>query len=132
MSWRINDEEIASVCALTPCQRYEHFIGRVADWGEIWSLRDADGWVLWGNKALEELVPVWPHEEYAKKCAEGEWGGTQPTSIELEAWRKRWIPGMIQDGKKIVVFSTPESNGLVVTPEQLNNDLEKELARLED
>ncbi len=65
----ISDAEFAAVCALPAAERYAHFVKQVADGEEVWSLRNADGWVLSGNEAGDELVPVWPHARYAEACA---------------------------------------------------------------
>jgi hypothetical protein len=49
MSWAVNSREFANVVGLTPAKRYEYFVKRVADWAQVWSLRDDEGWALAGD-----------------------------------------------------------------------------------
>ena len=105
---------------------------RVADWQEIWSLANVEGWVLYGDKSGQELVPVWPHPRFAEACAQGEWSDCEPRLIELDEWLDQWTPGMIEDKRLVVVFPTPDMRSTVVTPERLEADLRAELSLIED
>jgi hypothetical protein len=69
MHKQINQQEQASVLALAPEQRYEHFVKRVADWRELWVLLNKEGLCLLGDEEGHEILPVWPHEVYARVCA---------------------------------------------------------------
>lgn len=131
MAKKINEKEFTSVVHLAAPERYTHFIKRVADRQEVWSLYADGGWALVGDDNGNELVPVWPHEEYAVACAKDKWTGYRPQVIELRAWMKRWIPGMIKDKRNVAVFPTPSMQGVHVSPERLKNDLEAELALIE-
>lgn len=121
----ISDREFASVVALPGRERYRHFIGQVADWKAVWSLRTTEGWVLVGADA-KELVPVWPHRRYAEVCAKD---GHFPECIELEDWLEKWLPGMSKDRRQLAVFPTPAGQGVVVSPERLRDDLLEELKK---
>jgi hypothetical protein len=131
MTWKINAKEISSVLALPAPRRFEYFVKRVADWREVWSLRNEDGWVLASDDSGCELVPVWPHSEYARACANNEWIGTEPYAIDLGAWLDKWTPGMVRDGRKVAVFPSPASKGVVVGPEHLADSIEDELDVIE-
>jgi hypothetical protein len=65
----MHDKEFESVLALSGSERYAYFVKRVADWAELWSLKTEDGWVLAGDDAGHELVPIWPHQRFAMACA---------------------------------------------------------------
>ena len=130
MPWTPNDREIESVLGLATSDRYMHFVRKVADQQELWSLW-SDGWMLASDDAGRELIPVWPHQKYAAVCATGRWEGSAPKAIELKTWLERWIDGAKRDGRLFAVFPTPESRGAVVEPDRLSADIELELTRYE-
>jgi hypothetical protein len=130
MNWTIREKEFESVMRLQAHARYEHFVKKVADWKEIWSLWN-DGWVLMGDPDENETVPVWPHAKYAEAAAVGEWLGYEPRRIPLDDWLDKWTPGMTRDKRKVAVFPTGKGKTVTVDPLRLKTDLEKELSRYE-
>ena len=128
---RIKSQEIESVVNLVGAERYSYFIKKVADSEKLWSLKNKDGWVLASDSDGKQVVPVWSHIEYAKLCMNDEWRDCSPEVINLREWMDRWIPGMIKDKKKVGVFPTIVSKGVVVDPERLHNDLNDELSKIE-
>jgi hypothetical protein len=119
MSNTLSAPEMAAVSALNPQQRMTHLIGRVADWEEIWSLSNADGWVLSQSPTGEEAVPIWPHPDYAKLCAQDKWEHCQPAKIALEDFMAKWIPGLTNDQRLVNVFPTATHSGLFLVPSEL-------------
>lgn len=106
-------------------------VSRVADFGALWSLRGADGWVLAGAPGSMEAVPIWPHPEYARLCAVGDWRGCEATEIKLTDFLENWIPGITKDNRAVAVFPTTAANAVVVSPAQLERMLREELERIE-
>ncbi len=131
MSYRINNKEIESLLTLSGTVRYEHFVKRVADWEEVWSLRDKKGWVLSENDEGVKSIPVWPHPEYAKLCAEESWKGNKPSSIELQEFMENWLPGMETDGVLVAVFPTPSGKSVQVSAAELKQHLLEECEQYE-
>ena len=127
----LSEQELISVLSLSGAKRYSYFIKKVADWEEVWSLRNQDGWILATESSGRELIPVWPHERFAQVCVTGEWQDCEPAVIELSIWMERWIPGIVKDGRQIAVFSTPEDKGVVVQPGQLYTEICKECEQYE-
>lgn len=125
MPYKINAREIEAVQALSPAQRYGHFVRRVADWEEVWSLANGDGWVLMADDEGHELIPVWPHPHYAEALAIGDWAGHQPKPIPLADFLEKWLPGMARDGRRLAVFATREGKGIIVNPLRFKSDLEE-------
>jgi len=123
----INDKQFESVSSLPAAERYSHFVRQVADWQEVWSLRSSDGWVLLGDSEGHEYFPVWPHARYAEAFATDGFAGAQPTSIPLDDWLARCLPGLVSDGFSVAVFPVTPCRGVTVGPEQLRADLEREL-----
>ena len=126
MALKVADAEFAAVSALDATERYAHFVKRVADTEELWSLRAADGWVLAGDPT-RELVPVWPHPRYAAACVSGAWAGSEPAVISLEQWLAEWLPGIARDRRAIAVFPVPGGPGKVAEAERLREDLMREV-----
>ena len=131
MSWTPNENEIQAVLSLEASKRYEHWIKKVADQEEVWSLWHEGGWALAGDDLGRQLVPVWPHSRYAALCAEGAWAGYQPKAITLDAWLDRWIPGIERDQRIVAVFPTPKEKGVPIEPRLLELDLRNELSNYE-
>jgi len=130
MTWQINDREFQQVLMQPGTIRYKYFISHVADWKEVWSLRNQEGWIQAQDHKGTILFPVWPHPRYAQACASGPWEDCRPEVIDLDARLNRWIPGMKRDNRWIAVFPTPQSVAICVSPERLEPDLKAELARL--
>ncbi len=131
MTWILTDDEFRQVVQLPATKRYEHFVKRCADWGEIWGLTGASGWTLAGAPDGRELLPVWPHAGYAQACATGEWEARQPEAISLEKWLETYSPGLEDEGRQVAVFPAPQGAGIAVDPRRLKADLEAELSLLE-
>jgi hypothetical protein len=131
MSYKINDQEFAAVSRLSGRERYGHFIKRVADWEEVWGLRDEEGWAAVGDDEGRSCFPVWPHPRYAEALATGEWATYRAAAIPLGAWLEDWLPGMDEDGVHFAVFPTPALQGVVVSCAELRAHLEHELALYE-
>jgi hypothetical protein len=127
--WNPTAKEIEAIFKLEPAERYEYFIKRVADEGEVWSLRGSAGWVLAADGDGHESVPVWPHRVYAASCATGGWHGCHPASLDLDEWITRWLPGIEKDRRAVAVFPIPSGSGTPVTPSRLRADLEAELTK---
>ncbi len=133
MSKEISDGEFRGVTALTGPERYSHFVRQVADFGEVWSLRTQEGWVSMGTDSGSRSMPVWPHRRFAEVFATGDWSNAKAESIDINAWMERWLPGMSSDGIQVAVFPVvaPRQQGVVVDPDQLRRDMEKELEQYE-
>ena len=126
MTWKMRPQEFANVAKLLPKARYEYFIKKVADHEELWGLWD-EGWALLADEEEAELVPVWPHPDFAKAYANGEWQNFHPRLIELDDWLEEWIPEMLKDHRKVAVFPTADRLTTTAEPSRLRADLESEL-----
>lgn len=126
VAWELREKEMSAVSALGAAERYTYFVKKVADEKRMWSLWK-DGWVLAADDAGHQVVPVWPHQNYAAMCANGEWSGYTAKEIELGAWIERWLPGIERDNRLVAIFPTPDDKGAVVDSKRLAADLEQEL-----
>ena len=123
----LSTAEYQRVLALPPQERYAHFVDRVANTQQIWSLRTRAGWVTMGDQAEDQIVPVWPDSRYAETFIDGDWVDAQVTGITLRDWVDRRVPEMIKQRTRIAVFPvTASAEGVVVTePERLQWDLQQ-------
>ncbi|MHB1425947.1 MAG: DUF2750 domain-containing protein [Gemmataceae bacterium] len=124
MSYKVKQKELEAIQRLPAPQRYQYFLGKVADWEEIWSVGTEDDWALMGDDSGNELVPVWPAEAFASLCCVEDWADKLPKAISLNDWMTKWIPGMMKDYRMIAVFPLPSHRGIVVNPERMKTDLE--------
>ena len=124
MSYSINEQHINSVIALETSKRYEYFIQRVADWEELWSLKDESGWVSSANNEGLMSIPFWPHPKFAELCASDSWEGNNPSPIALSDFMSKWLPGMNHDGLSVAVFPLPEGKAVEINPLELLEQLE--------
>ena len=129
--YRFGEREIEEVLRTDGAVRYRYFVKRVADWDVVWSLRNADGWVLAATADGQEVAPFWPFEAFARRSATGAWRDTAPEAIPLDAFMQRWLPGLAADGRAVSVLPGPEDRGAVVDPLQLLEDIADEQAGLE-
>jgi hypothetical protein len=131
MIYQVNDKELESVLALPAPKRYQYFIGKITDWQELWSVANADGWVLMRDNEGNELVPVWPAQRFASACCVEDWTTNAPKRIALSDWLSKWTPGMSADGRRTAVFPTPNDQGIVRTAEDLKRDIDLALEAYE-
>jgi len=127
MPYKMNQPQFDRVVSLPAQERYAHFISKVADCQQLWTLKGPDGFVMFGDDSGQQCVPVWPHPDYAAALAKDSWSDCSPDELDLEAFMSRWIPGIAKDRYMVAVFPTPEEKGIVVDPRRLQEDLSAEL-----
>lgn len=132
MTYRLNETEIRAVVSLDGPERYTHFIKRVTDSRELWTLKAADGYLLMGDDQGTPHAPVWPHARYAEICAVGDWSGSRPSPLSLSEFLNKWIPGLQLESRMVAVFPLPTGKGVSVEPFRLADDLRQESALHED
>jgi hypothetical protein len=118
-----------AVLALPGRDRYDHFIKQAADKQRVWSLRDAGGWVFSTGDERTSLLPLRPHPDYASLAATDEWTGAIPDAIGLNELLNEMLPVLAERGVGVLVFPTPEGEGVVPPLEQFISDLQAELDR---
>lgn len=120
------NEVMKAVLRLSNKEKYDYFIDTILECEEVWILMDAEGCASLGN-AADLILPVWPKEEYAKECISGEWAGYQASSIGLDVFMNRWLPGLSEDGIRLNLLWM-DGKGVEVSIEDLLEDLREELA----
>lgn len=108
-------------------KQYEYFIKKVADFGEVWSLKDLDGWVTLGVEE-DEFFPIWPKKEFAEICIGEEWKDCYAESIDLEDFLDDWITGLKEENIRITVMWN-NGSGIDREWDRLREDIEIELEK---
>ena len=127
----IHPKEFAAVLELPAAKRYAHTVTQSADWGALWGLRNADGWVTSADEYGRPAVALWPHKQYAEACSSGAWAGTAPAEIEIHQVVEELLPGLAREGTNVAIFPTPLGKVVYVNPSQLEADLRNELSKIE-
>lgn len=130
MSYEVNSREYELVSNLEASKRYSYFIKKVCDWGQIWTVRNNNGFVLLGDLNEKECFPVWPAKCYSQGLCCGDWQDCYPVVINIHDWFKKWITGLIRDGRLVAVFPTPSLESINVEPQRLLKDMEFELENI--
>jgi Protein of unknown function (DUF2750) len=138
MTWTVHDEEFEAVTSLAPEARYEYFVKRAADQGEVWALTREDPEARSGTAfhfvdgpAGRLYLPVWPNPRYAAAWAEGEIFQARPHAVDIDHWVTYWTRRAVEDDVKPLVFPTSDDPGHLVGARELQRDLLDELAKFE-
>jgi hypothetical protein len=118
-------ERFDGIISLNGPDRYRHFVKSVVDRGEAWGLYD-DGWALSGVDAGTEALPLWPEQEFAEACSDGNWSGYAARPIPLSELMEVVLPELLDDEDAVAVFPTPDDKGVVPPIGELLADLKEE------
>lgn len=130
MTYSLSEKQVENILQFNCEQRYDYFLNKVADWGELWILVNDDQLFLKLYSEDDDLdyVPVWPHQRFAESYAANLDEPLQPRKLELDTFFERWLPGLSRDGLSINIFPVQDENVLIVTPAEFREDLEARLA----
>lgn len=120
-------QEVSNVLKNDKKIQYEYFIKKIADYEEVWSLRDEEGWATLGLKD-KEFFPVWPKKEFAELCISEEWNNYHSESIDLEEFLEDWIGGLREDDIRITAMWY-NGSGIDIEWDKLKEDIERELEK---
>jgi hypothetical protein len=129
--YQISAKQIEAVLALDSLNRFKHFVSKVADWQKLWGVKNEDGWLVPVAPENFEYFPLWPHPEYAQKCAAHNFPGNHPTEISLDDLMNHWLPRLQADDVKIAVFPNMEMTFWCIEPDELNRVCSEELTKYE-
>lgn len=126
MTYELNQDQFNVVLALPDAKRFYHFISRIVDWKEVWSLKSEFGWATVESEG-RVCVPFWPHPNYAVYFSKGDWHGYEPEVITLSAFTEKWLPGLKKDNNFVAVFPNQGMQGIVVEPSRVQLAIDEEL-----
>lgn len=111
-------EEARRIASLDAAGRFDHFVARVREQGEVWGLF-SDGWAVYEGEVGIQYIPLWPDAVFARLNATGDWQGYEPRAVPMDAFLRQWLPGMRTNQMYPVVFPMATENGTVVQPEEM-------------
>lgn len=127
-----NEKEIQNVLALSSSQKYRYFVGKIADWEQVWSIGDGQNLVTtWDDKKRLSL-PLWPAKAYVELCLTGEWANFTPMLFSLEHLMTEILPDMHEANIKVALMMQPDGSKTPLNDAaQLLADLEEECQQYE-
>lgn len=131
MTWNVHAKEFASLQEAAAPARYGYFMTRVADWGEMWALADAGGWVELDAPDGTLAFPVWPHRVYAEACAIDGWSETRAEAISTDEWYGTLVARLEAQGAQVAGFPLPDGRNVLVPLARFNDDLREKLREVE-
>jgi len=132
MPYKMNPQQYENVLALSAKERYSHFIGKAADWEQLWGLYNENkGWLTRVTPENIEYLSIWPHAEYAKNISKEYYPEYIEKEISLEDFMSNWLPELNSDNIKIGVFPDLEGNAWLMEANDLLQDLQDECAQYE-
>jgi hypothetical protein len=127
----MNETQFETALNLKCDARYDYFLKKVADWGELWILVNEDQQFLklFSEEDQIEYVPVWPHADFASDYAKNTDDTLLAKKISLEVFFDRWIPGLQRDELQLSVFPNADDTVWIIDIEDFQEDLEAALSR---
>ena len=127
MPYKMNPKQYESVLALSSKERYSHFIGKVADWEQLWGLfNEKEGWLIREIQDDIKYFSVWPHPQYASEISKEFYPNYLEKEISLSEFMNHWLPQFESDKIKIGVFPNMEGDSWLMEPNDLLLDLQEE------
>ena len=129
--YHLNNQQKDNVLALPARERYQHFVGRVADWERLWVLADAEDNLFIRTASSVQYLPVWPHPDYAVDIACLVDLNLIASEVDLYDFMNNWLPGLDTDNVKVGIFPDLEGNTWIMEPRDLLEALESECEKYE-
>ena len=113
--------------------RFESFVERVIETGDVWALEHPEGWATApsGEDETLSVIPFWCEESHAQACATDEWAEYIPAPIPMDAFLEHWLPGMDVDGMLAGVEWSVDLEGVEMPPLELQVVLEDRIDELD-
>ena len=131
MPYVMNEKQFESVQSLDSNARFQHFISKVADWEQLWTVKSDEGWLVPVAPEGFEYFPVWPHPEYAQKITDLNFPGHKAEEISLQEFLSHWLPLLQDDDVKVAVFPNREWTFWCIEADDLMAELVEEMQQYE-
>lgn len=128
----MNLKEIENVSKLEPQKRYQYFIKKIADFEELWTITDNEGYYVINEIDGKLMFSLWPQEEYVKHFLKSaDWSDCEICSISLEELESDIYKFIEKENFLVNVFPVNGKSGFVVNLEELKRDLALELDKFD-
>ncbi|PZU26011.1 MULTISPECIES: DUF2750 domain-containing protein [Sphingobacterium] len=127
----MHPKEKENILKLDPFKRYQHFLKKIADFEELWTIVDEDG-----NYAISEidgykLISFWTVEEFIFSNLSDGWEDCKPFKLILEDLQNELYEIIATENYLINVFPINGKTGFVVNINEFKRDLDEELDKLQ-
>ena len=130
MTYSPNPKEVEAMFKRKGPERYKYTLRRILDCEQVWSLRNSEGWALFGGNNVSAAMPIWPAEQFAKLCAIEDFSDCVPEMIPLRSFIEEWLSKLDNDNVLIAVLPDTSSNAVVVDARRFGTDLSNEVDRI--
>ena len=127
----MNEKQFEAVLELDSFERYNHFVSKIADCEQLWSVKSDEGWLVPVAPENFEYFPLWPHPVYAQKMSDISFPGHEAVEISIQELLEYWLPLFKQDKVQVAVFPNNEWEFWCIKPNDLKEDLLNEMAQYE-
>ncbi len=122
----VSIEEMRAVIALSPQERYNYTLKRIADTEIMWTIGTTDNFIITQVCENQKLFSVWSAKEYAQKFCETSFLEYECIAITLEYFESEIIDMICCKDIKMNVFpKSVDSVGLIVDINTFADDLGK-------
>lgn len=119
-----------NILNLSAEDRYGYFIRKVADFEEVWLIKDQDGYVTFGDSVNKTTMAVFPDKEFAELFLSETWSNCEIESKRLDVFME-WLDKLETDKVQIACFPNKALKTVVVEPREMKGHLIFELQQYE-
>ena len=119
----LSEEEKRGVLDAPDDKQYAYFLGKAADWKEVWGLKKGDEFgTIRDNETDKPVFAVWPHPGFAEEDREGGWEGHKPEPIPIHRFLDH-LRVLEDEERDVAILHQPSGDYLHVGAGQLAADL---------
>ena len=122
-----SEEALAEIASMDEEQRLDYFLSRAIECEEVWSLGSDCGWTI-REEGEQRVIPVWPSQELADRCACGDCERQRSDPVSLEHFLYRVLAMMQENGILVEVLPLAQRPGKLMPAEALFEALDRSLA----
>ena len=126
----MNPDKVKKVFSLTSEERYDYFIRKVADFEKVWLIKDGDSILTLADESEANSVPVFPEQGFAELLLIGEWESYSVVKTDVYGFLE-WLDQLQKEGTKIACFPKDDWMAVVVSADEMKEDLLEELKQYE-
>ena len=122
----MHPKEIENILKLTPFERYQYFIRKIADWEIAYSLIFLDGDYAVSTIDDKKLFPIWSAKEFAELSKTNGWESCNIIELTFDDFEETLFDYIDENNLLLNVFPI-DKTGFVVSLEEFAKDLNEEL-----
>ncbi|GJM65021.1 DUF2750 domain-containing protein [Persicobacter diffluens] len=123
----LSKKEVESVLKLSPFERYQYFIKKVADYEELWTIVDDKNELALSEIDNNQMISLWSASEYIQSNLGDGWENCRSLKLDLDSFEQDIMPVIIENEYLLNVFSVNNKSGFVVSISEFIRDLNEEL-----